>query len=168
MVWNQSCTCISPFFSQLVPKGKGNVFANTLLLPIKLPCIRDTNLELSREELSFSPRYAAVSINTEKSIALCTLWKLRVPWPPNCSRKLSLGHEIFKLQKTDNHENANKIPQKYFTKSVKSLQSNCGVLTVLLVSIKILQIPITVFSTQSNFWAVNSSTFHFSTLRPKC
>jgi len=88
IVWNQSCTSISPFFNQLVPKSKWNVFANTLLLPIKLACIRDTNLELSREELSFSPRYAAVSIQIQrKKWGLCSLCKLIVPWPPNCTRK---------------------------------------------------------------------------------
>lgn len=32
-------------------KDKGNVFANMLLLPIKLTCFRDTNSELSREKL---------------------------------------------------------------------------------------------------------------------
>lgn len=47
--------------------------------------------------------------------------ELRVPWPPNCIRILSLGHEIFKLQKTDSHENANETPQKYLAKSIKSL-----------------------------------------------
>lgn len=64
----------------------------------------------------------------------------------------------------DNHENAN---ETYLAKSIKSLQSSCGVLAVSLVSIRILQMPVTVFSIQPNFWAVNSLTFHSSTLRPK-
>lgn len=68
MVWNQSCTRTSPFFNQLDPKSKGNVFTNTPLLPIKLACNGDTNLKLSREELSFSPRYAAVGIQIQRKV----------------------------------------------------------------------------------------------------
>jgi len=42
-------------------------------------------------------------------------------------------------------KNANETPQKYLAKSVKSLQSNCGVSTVPLVSIKVLQILVNSF-----------------------
>lgn len=66
IVWNQSCACISPLFNQLVPKkGKGNVFANMLLLPSKLTCFKDTN-RILRGRVVLSPGIAAVSIQIQK------------------------------------------------------------------------------------------------------